>query len=152
MIQRILNPAKARRTLRKTAAVLADTLADVTQAQAVFLRDGTAGWSVLFVVCHLCDYEIALRARVEVMLAEHDPTFRTFDQLAMVETHAYARQECHAVLAEGAERRAALIARLEHLDDAQWLRAGRHPEQGTGTILDVAINLDTLRPPARVHW
>lgn len=154
MIQRILSPMKALRTLRKTSALLAGALAAVNQRQAEELRDGADGWSVLFITCHLRDYEVAWRERVELMLAEDTPTFSTFDHHEVVEGHEYAAQELRAVLSELSERRAALIARLEGLDDRQWLRPGLHPEQGPGTVLDVAINaglhdLDHLEQIAR---
>lgn len=154
MIQRIINQAKALRTLRKTAALLERTLAGVTQEEAVSLRDGPDGWSVLFIVCHLRDYEIAWRERVEQIIAQDNPVFTSFDHHALIEERAYAAQDLRAVLAELAERRSALIARLEGLDDNQWLRSGVHPEQGPGTLLDVAVNaglhdLDHLEQLAR---
>jgi len=65
VIRRVLSPHKALRTLRKTAALLDGTLAGVTHEQATSLRDGADGWSVLFIVCHLRDYEIAWRERIE---------------------------------------------------------------------------------------
>lgn len=140
MIQRILSPMKALRTLRKTSALLSTALKGVSQEEATTLRDGDDGWSVLFIVCHLCDYEQAWRERLELMLAEEHPTFHTFDHHALVEQHAYAAQELRAVLAELAAQRQALIARLEPLGDDEWLRSGLHPEQGPGTVLELAIN------------
>jgi hypothetical protein len=154
MIKRIINQAKALRTLRKTAALLDRTLAGVTQEEAAGLTDGPDGWSVLIIVCHLRDYEIFLRERVEQLVAQDAPVFSSFDQLALVEERAYAAQQLRSVAAELAERRAALIARLEGLDDSQWLRSGVHPEQGPGTLLEVAVNaglhdLDHLEQLAR---
>jgi hypothetical protein len=154
MIQRIINQAKALRTLRKTAALLDRTLAGVTQEEAASLTDGPAGWSVLFIACHLRDYEIALQERVEQLITHDAPVFTSWDQLALAEGHAYAAQDLRAVLAKLAELRAALIARLEGLDDNQWLRSGVHPQQGPGTLLDVAVNaglhdLDHLEQLAR---
>lgn len=154
MVQRILSPAKALRTLRKTSLLVHRSLAEVGQDAAVRLRDGADGWSVLFIACHLRDYEAAWRDRVELMLAEQNPAFVTFDHHALVETHAYADQELRAVLADLLTQRQGLIGRLEGLSDEQWLRPGYHPEQGPGTILDVAINaglhdLDHLEQLAR---
>lgn len=154
MIHRIVNPMKALRTLRKTTALLDRTFAGVTQDEAVRLTDGPDGWSVLFIACHLRDYEIAWRERVELMLAEEHPIFPNFDHHAAIEANAYARQELAAVLRDLAERRAGLIARLEPLADEQWLCTGVHPDQGPGTVLDVAVNaglhdLDHLEQLAR---
>jgi len=154
MLQRIINQAKALRTLRKTAALLDRTLDGVTQDEAASLTDGSDGWSVLFIACHLRDFEIVWRERVELLLAQENPSFIHFDHHALIEEHAYAAQELRAVLSDLAERRAALIARLEGLDDSQWLRCGVHPEQGPGSLLDVAVNaglhdLDHLEQLAR---
>ena len=154
MLQRIINQAKALRTLRKTAALLERTLDGVKQAEAANLSDGPNGWSVLFIACHLRDYELVWRERVELMLAEENPTFANFDHEALIEERAYAAQDLRAVLAELAAQRADLVARLEGLDDGQWLRCGVHPSQGPGSLLDVAVNaglhdLDHLEQLAR---
>lgn len=140
MIKRILSPMKALRTLRKTSALLGASLRERSQEEAATLRDGPDGWSILFIACHLRDYEIAWRERVELMLEADNPTFSTFDHHEVVASHSYAGQALQAILADLLTRRAALIARLEALDDAQWLRPGLHPEQGPGSVLDVAIN------------
>jgi DinB superfamily len=140
MIRGILNQGKALRTLRKTAALLASALRDLTPDQARTLRDGPDGWSILLIVCHLRDYEIAWQDRVEALLTRENPVFTTFDHMALIERNQYASQDLQAVLSDLADRRAALIARLEPLSDAQWMRAGSHPEQGPGTLLEVAIN------------
>ncbi len=140
MLKRVINQAKALRTLRKTTALLERTLADVTQDEATSLTDGPDGWSVLFIACHLLDYEKAWRERVEQILAEDDPIFSTFDHIALIERHNYAAQELRGVADELKARRVELIARLETLDDDQWLRSGSHPEQGSATLLDVAVN------------
>lgn len=140
MIRGILNQGKALRTLRKTSALLAGTLRDLTPEQARTLRDGPDGWSILLIVCHLRDYEIAWQDRVDMLLAHESPIFPTFDHIALIERNQYASQDFQAVLSDLADRRAALIAQLEPLSDAQWMRAGAHPEQGPGTLLDIAIN------------
>lgn len=140
MIRGILNQGKALRTLRKTAALLASALRDLTPDQAHTLRDGPDGWSILLIACHLRDYEIAWQDRVEALLTRENPVFTSFDHLELIERNQYAAQDLQAVLSDLADRRASLIARLEPLTDAQWMRAGSHPEQGPGTLLEVAIN------------
>jgi hypothetical protein len=140
MIHQLVNPAKALRTLRKTHIVLMDVLRGVTEAQARELRDGADGWSVLFIACHLRDYEVIYCERVEAMLAQERPTFEVATNEEWVRRGAYEAQNLGAVLADLRARRVGLIARLEGLSDEQWRRAGMHPEQGPATVLDVAVN------------
>jgi hypothetical protein len=139
-INRLLSPMKALRTLRKTPALLDGLLRDVTQEEAATLRDGPDGWSVLFIACHLRDFEAIYRARIELMLTEEQPTFELTDNDELARRNAYAAQDLRAVLAETRAGRRSLIARLEQLSDEQWLRVGLHPEQGPTTVLDAAIN------------
>jgi hypothetical protein len=139
--QQIVNPAKALRTLRKTPALLEELLRGVSQADAARLRDGADGWSALFVVCHLRDFEAIFRQRVELMLAEEGPIlFPAVSNAELEQNNHYAAQDLRSVLADLSAQRSAFITRLEGLSDEQWGRVGRHPEQGPGTILDVAIN------------
>ena len=140
MQPRILNPEKALRTLRKTSALLHSALADCDQAAATTLRDGPDGWSILFIACHLRDYERIVAARVERLLTEENPTLPALDNAAAERSGDYAHQELAAVRADLQSRRAALLAQLTALDVAAWERNGHHPTQGHGTLLDVAIN------------
>lgn len=140
MTPRILNPDKALRTLRKTPALLDLALAGLDEAAARALRDGPDGWSVLFIACHLRDYERVVAARVAAILAEDDPTLPTLDNDALARDGDYAHQSLAAVRADLRAARAALIARLAALDADQWQRPGHHPQQGAGTLLDIAIN------------
>lgn len=138
--QRVLNPDKALRTLRKTPALLDFALAGLDEAAARELRDGAEGWSILFIACHLRDYERVVAARIEAMLAEDDPTLPSMDNEALAREGEYVDQSLFAVREDLRARRAALIARLAALDAAQWQRPGHHPQQGAATVLDVAIN------------
>ena len=140
MQQRVLNPDKALRTLRKTPALLDFALAGLDEVVARELRDGADGWSILFIACHLRDYERVVAARIEAMLAEDDPTLPSMDNEALAREGEYVDQSLAAVREDLRARRAALIARLAALDAAQWQRFGHHPQQGAATVLDVAIN------------
>jgi hypothetical protein len=141
MSQQLLTSAKAIRTARKTNAILADALRGVTQEQAGTLRDGDDGWSILYIVCHLRDYERLYRERVERMLAEEHPTFLVRTNEEWIAEGNYAAQNFFAVLDDIAQQRADLVARLEGLSESQWGRTGFHPQQGHATVLDVAINV-----------
>ncbi|HEY1016297.1 MAG TPA: DinB family protein [Herpetosiphonaceae bacterium] len=140
MINRILSPAKALRTLRKTALLLDGLLAPVSQAQAAALRDGADGWSVLSIACHLRDYERIIAGRLDDILARERPALADMDNDALAAVNRYADQELGTVLAELRAGRQALLDRLAGLADEQWGREGVHPSQGPGTVLDIAIN------------
>jgi hypothetical protein len=141
MIKRLVNPAKALRTMRKTPTILERVLQDVSQEQAATLRDGPDGWSILYIVCHLRDLEDGFMARVHTLLNEQpDAVLKGIDIHALAEHNNYAAADLREALATFATRRAQFIAMLETLNDEQWLLAGIHPEQGPATVLDVAIN------------
>ncbi len=141
MAQHILNPAKALRTLRKTPVMLRAVLSDITQAKAATLRDGPDGWSVLYIVCHLRDYEQIVLQRAHMILKQTHPILPIMDNAALVDLHQYAEQDVHTALADLAHCRLEFLHLLEGLSTAQWQRTGVHPEQGQGTMLDVAINV-----------
>ena len=140
MQPRILNPDKALRTLRKTPALLDFALAGLDEAAARALRDGPAGWSILFIVCHLRDYERIVAARVEAILSADDPLLPAADNDTLVRDGNYDAQSFAAVREELRVQRTALLDRMAGLDAAQWQRPGHHPQQGSATLLAVAIN------------
>lgn len=140
MEKRLLSPFKALRTLRKNPALLQSATAGITNNEARLRRDGADGWNVLFIVCHLRDYEIMVAARVEAMLMYDQPTFSVTSNDEQIAKGDYAHQSFEAVLADLFGRRSALLTQLEMLTPEQWQRPGYHPEQGAATVLDVAIN------------
>ena len=140
MERKLLNAAKALRTLRKTSAMLDMLLAAVTPEQARTLREGADGWSILFVVCHMHQYEASFAQRVGVMLAQDNPTLPPWPSDAAERQRACAQDDLPTVLADIRAQRRALITQLESLTDEQWQRPGIHLEQGPATVLDVALN------------
>jgi hypothetical protein len=139
-MRQLVNPAKALRTMRKGPPILEALLVGVTQEQAATLRDGEDGWSVLYIICHMRDVEEIFTDRARSLLAEPSPIFRVVSNEVLIERGNYAAQDLRTALAAYTARRAAFIAMLEPLADEQWLLSGTHPEQGPGTLLDVAIN------------
>jgi hypothetical protein len=105
---------------------------------------------------HMRDYERILRQRVEAILAETHPTLPVSapnDVLAA--ENNYAQANLSDMVAEWYTLRQAFIARLEEVQGQQWLRTGLHPQQGEGTLLDVAVNaglhdIDHLEQLARI--
>ncbi|HYF66153.1 MAG TPA: DinB family protein [Herpetosiphonaceae bacterium] len=139
-MNRILSPAKALRTLRKNPVILNAVLAGISQEQAETLRDGADGWNIVYVICHLRDYERIVGERIEAILSQDRPTLADMDNAALIARNRYAEQSLEATLADLAGLRAALIERLAGLSDEQWLRSGVHAVQGEGTVLDIAVN------------
>jgi len=136
----ILNPDKALRTLRKTPPLLGLMLAGLDEAGSRALGDGLDSWSMLYIVCHLRDYERIVAARVEAILADDDPELPVADNAALIRAGDYDALSLAAVRADLRASREALIAHLASLDAADWQRPGHHPQQGAATLLDVAIN------------
>lgn len=140
MSTRLLDGSKALRTLRKTPAILEMALAGVTQEQAATLRDGPDGWSVLFIVCHLRDYDVINGDRIRLMLEQDNPTFPASSNDELIVRNNYAGQDLRATLARYQASRKTLIALLEELDAEQWERRGVHPVYGPGIVVDAAVN------------
>lgn len=141
MPQQLLAPSRVIRTLRKTPVILSSILADITEEGARTLHDGLDGWSILFIVCHLRDYEDVVAQRVSVILTEDRPVLPGIDNVQLPVQNRYGEQNLRDTLADLMARRAALLATLEELTDAQWARVGQHPSYGFGTLLDVATNV-----------
>lgn len=139
-MHRLLNPSKALRTLRKTPILLESLLQGITQEQALTLRDGDDGWNIVFIVCHLRDFEPVGAQRVRDLLAHPDPTFATASVDDFIRDNSYATADLHQALAAYLQLRRETIALLEPLTDEQWLLTGIHPAQGPATLLDVAVN------------
>src|SRR5688572_27419021 len=130
MIKRILSPAKALRTLQKTPALLAALIGAISQRQAQTLRDGEDGWTILYIACHLRDYERIVAERVRQILDQERPELANMDNAALIAQNRYDEQDLRAVLTDLGQRRHAFVNLLRDLTDEQWLREGVHAEQG----------------------
>ena len=137
MEPRVLNPSKALRTLRKTPLILQALLAGYTDSALKVRNDG---WSVVEVIVHMTQYEDWIAQRIDLMLTENNPTFPLTANRTLSDAELARLPEPAAMVADLRHGRGQLIQRLTSLSDEQWLRTGTHPEQGTATVLDVAIN------------
>jgi uncharacterized damage-inducible protein DinB len=137
----ILNLHKALRSLRKTPLILQHILKPVTQEMAQTLRDGDDGWSILYIMCHLYDYEQIYTERARLSLELNNPTFPVVpsnDELS--EQRQYQNQNMREILDGYLIRRQEFIKLLESLTDEQWARQGIHRQTGESTVLHLAIN------------
>jgi hypothetical protein len=137
--QRLLGPAKALRTLRKTPAILSALAGTLTQQEAQTRRDGPTGWNMLFVLCHLRDYERVVQQRIQLTLEQNHPTMPAWDPATAVATGNYAAQNFSQTLAEWRDLRDQTVLWLESLLPDAWARTCI-TLQGEATLLEVAIN------------
>jgi hypothetical protein len=93
-----------------------------------------ATWSPLEYACHVRDVYRLYDVRLQLMLAEDDPTYANWDQDATALEQRYAEQDPGVVageLAEAVEQRA---ARFDSLSDDQWLRTGTRSDGARFTV------------------
>lgn len=98
-------------------------------------------WSPLEYACHVRDVHRVFGERVELMLAEDDPSFANWDQDETAEAEGYARQDPSTVAAElaaAAEEVAASYDALDPGDDALWSRPGRRSNGSVFTLESLA--------------
>lgn len=139
-MKRLLNSAKAIRTLQKTPLILGHILTNITQEQALLYRDGKDGWNIVYIMCHLRDIESVFTQRITHILAYPGTAFPVKTNEELMRESNYDVQNIHEVYADYCLRRQQFIALLETIQDEQWLLQGIHPVQGPATLLDVAIN------------
>lgn len=130
--------------MQQTHDTLRHILFGISQERATTLRDahdGDKGWTVLEVLCHLCDYDNIFRKRAQLMAAQKYPTLPAPDHIKMVEEGNYNGQELAQVIEEFSHSRRQTIAFFAELSDDHWQRAGLHPERGHFTMLDAALQI-----------
>ena len=129
------------RLMEKTADTLGYVLKNTTQEQAISLRDGPEGWTILEVVCHLRDFDEIFRNRAQMMLATNHPELPAYDHEAMAIEKAYNEDDLAYVYDEFQHSRGQTIAFFEALNDEQWECTGIHPERGHFSMTDAAIQV-----------
>lgn len=129
--------------VRKTTQTLHHLARNLTTEQARALRDGTDGWTILDIFCHLRDFDAIFYQRALQIRDSETPTLQAYDHEQMVVERAYHAQDLPSVLAELQASRAQYLAFFEALNDDQWQRAGMHPERGRFTLTDALAQVAT---------
>ncbi len=94
-------------------------------------RDG--GWTLRQVVHHVADSHMNAFIRIRLALTEDWPTIKPYDEKAWATLHdATAPIEWSLELIESLHARWVML--LQSLDDTQWQRGFRHPENGPTTV------------------
>jgi uncharacterized damage-inducible protein DinB len=91
-------------------------------------------WSVLQVVQHLADTELAYGYRMRMILAHDTPRIQAYDQDRWAERLRYDEANLDDALAEFEVLRASNLRLLRGLSDDGWDRTGLHDERGPESI------------------
>lgn len=87
-------------------------------------------WTIREIVHHLADGELNAAVRLRRLIAEDEPVLAGYDEMAFSRRLHYGVRPVGPSLAAVRAARAATLAILEHLDEAEWARTGTHAEQG----------------------
>lgn len=120
--------------LQATPDILTALLIGVTQDEALAAKDGTEGWSIVDILCHLRDSEEIFTQRIKRMRYENNPNIAAYDQEKLAVERNYKAEDIHAALFTFIRFRQRNIAIIENLDPEGWARSGNHPEFGRITI------------------
>lgn len=129
--------------MEKTLQILENVLKNITQEEAMTLRDGENGWTILEVVCHLRDFDGFFRGRAEMMLMQDYPELPAYDHESLAIAMKYNEQDLREALAQLSESRERFIEFFNGLTDEQWEKAGIHPERGHFTMTDAVMQVTT---------
>lgn len=142
-------------SMRLTCKILSHILRHVSTMDARRLRDGSDGWSIVEIVCHLRDFDEIFHSRARMMLEMEYPELPAYDHEAMaIERNYQAESLADAYNALKASR-ARFAAFFEALTPAEWARGGAHPERDSFSMTDAlmqvsAHDLDHLEQITRV--
>lgn len=93
-------------------------------------RPAPGKWSAREIVHHLADSEMTSAIRLRLLVAEDHAQIRPYDQELFARTLHYDRPIATSLQAFQAAR-ASTGDLLDRLTEAQWAKAGTHPEHGS---------------------
>jgi len=96
-------------------------------------KPGPDKWSAREIVHHLADSEMTSAIRLRLLIAEDNAAIRAYDQDEFARRLYYQRPIAASLLAFEAARRSTGEL-LDRLSDADWGRAGTHPEHGRYSV------------------
>lgn len=132
----MLTPAECQAridAIRRFPAELEALVAPLSQAQ-LYTVTIPGEWTVAQNVHHLADAHMNAFIRVKLLLTEDHPTVKPFDQDRWAETVDALQRPLDESLSILRGLHARWAALFEALSEADWARAGQHPESGTITM------------------
>jgi hypothetical protein len=112
--------------------VVAAALEGATDAE-LDARPGPGKWTAREIVHHLADSEMTSAVRLRLLVAEEHAQIRPYDQDLFARTLHYDRPISNSMRAFEAARLSSGEL-LDRLTDAEWSKAGTHPEHGQFSV------------------
>ena len=119
-------------TMRKGPVLLNAVLGNVTEQQALELRDGPEGWNVAETLAHMLNYERTATDRANRILTETNPAFVQMPSMA-------PGLEYRGMADEIIRLRLDLVKRMMGLADEDWQRTCVHPRFGQMSLLETGL-------------
>jgi DinB superfamily len=132
-ILEILGERNPLRVVQATTARL-DKLVSGLSSEVAARPEAPGKWSVVAVVQHLADSEIAWSWRLRLILAEERPPLTGYDQDLWAERLRYAEARIEDALELFAAARRANLRLLAGLEPEDWKRVGVHAERGEESV------------------
>lgn len=127
--------------MEKTCDILGNIVQSTSQDDATRFRDGPNGWTALEVLCHLRDFDEFFYGRAVMMVTQEYPQLPAYDHEALAIEREYNRQDWQKVYVELKQSRQRFAEFFRNLADADWERAGVHPEEGHFTLTDAVMQV-----------
>jgi len=126
---------------RETAIKLATLIAGKSE-DALRRAPAPGKWSVVEVIAHLAEDELATSWRYRQMLEQPGVLLAGFDQDEWARRGQYAQWDLRDALELFRMLREANVRLLEGLTDEEWSRWGTHSERGRLTVADLAGHMN----------
>jgi hypothetical protein len=143
--------------LRQSAAAIVALAEGITPEQARW-KPTLEEWSLLEVICHLCDEEREdFRQRLDLTLHHPEADWPPIHPSAWVTERAYNQRDLPTMVAAFAQERDRSLTWLDTLSQPDWSVARTHPVAGKMTAGDmlgawVAHDHLHLRQLNELHW
>ena len=125
---------------RQSSPQLADLIAGLSAEQLAF-RPADGKWSIVEILAHLADDEIATYWRYRQMIEHDGVPLSGFDQELWATLGNYQCWGSDDALALFRLLRTANLRMLESLSPEQWESSGDHAERGKLTVADLARHM-----------
>ena len=125
---------------RQTPARLAQMI-DGLSAEQLTLRPAPDKWSIVEILAHLAEDELATSWRYRQMIEHDGATLQGFDQDLWARLGSYRNWKARDALEMFRLLREANLRMLTALSSEQWERSGNHVQRGTITIRELARHM-----------